>query len=106
MPYAPGAAPADAAATRRKSVNDHWFPMPHLSRRGDKRVEMGHRPQGAEALSSYHILTVILSVGQHGGRVRTYGRTYGRADRHTYGQTDVCMDRWMYVWTDGLNIHM
>jgi hypothetical protein len=30
---------------RLESVNGHQFPMPHFSRRGDERVEMGHRPQ-------------------------------------------------------------
>jgi hypothetical protein len=40
---------------RRKSVNGHRFPMPHLSRRGDKRVEMGHRPRkGRSPLISSH----------------------------------------------------
>jgi hypothetical protein len=30
---------------RCKSINGHQFPIPHLSRRSDKRVEMGHRPR-------------------------------------------------------------
>jgi hypothetical protein len=34
-----------ASLTRRKSINGHRFPMPHLSRRGNKRIEMGHRPR-------------------------------------------------------------
>jgi hypothetical protein len=31
--------------TRCKSINGHRFPKPHISRSGDKRVEMGHQPQ-------------------------------------------------------------
>jgi hypothetical protein len=35
---------------RRKSVNGHWFPMPHLIKRGDKRVEMGFIPSVGQNL--------------------------------------------------------
>jgi hypothetical protein len=56
--------------------------MPHLSRRGVKRFEMGHRPHGVEAFSSYHIWTFILPVGQHqGGYKYTYVRMDGRNER-------------------------
>jgi hypothetical protein len=72
---------------RHKSVNGHRFPMPHLSRTVDKRVEMGHCPKGAEALSSHHIWMLIPSVGQLWGGVRTYVCTEGLADVRTYGCT-------------------
>jgi hypothetical protein len=35
---------------RCKSINSHRFPKPHLSRRGDKRVEMRHWPQRGQSL--------------------------------------------------------
>jgi hypothetical protein len=57
--------------TRRESVNGIGFPMSHLSRRGDKRVEMGHRPPKGAKPS--HLITYGCSfrpsVGQNlGGR--------------------------------------
>jgi hypothetical protein len=44
--------PNKDGSNRRESVNGHRFPMPHLSGRGDERVEMGHRPQ-VEIVSLY-----------------------------------------------------
>jgi hypothetical protein len=92
--------------TRRESVNGHRFPMPHLSRRGDERVEMGHWPEGAEALSSHHIWTFIPSIGQYreGGYGRTDRRTDGRTDRWTDGQTDGQTDGRTDGRTDGPSI--
>jgi hypothetical protein len=67
--------------TRCESVHRHRFPMLHLSRRGDKRVEMGHRPKGCRGpLISLHI--DVHSVC----RATSEGGTDGR--------------------TDGMNVHM
>jgi hypothetical protein len=50
--------------TRRKSGNGHRFPMPHLSRRGDKRVEMGHRLRRGRSplISSYMDVQVLTAT--------------------------------------------
>jgi hypothetical protein len=75
--------------TRRKSIYGHRFPMPHFSRRCDKRVEMGHRPQrGQSPLISSHmdVHSVRPSVGQHRGRV--YVHIYGRTYIHTKTERD------------------
>jgi hypothetical protein len=113
--------------TRRKSVNGHRLPMSHLSRRGDKRVEMGHQPQrGRSPLISSHrdvhsVRTYVppphsdfplrIWVGGSGVcmyvctyvcmYVCTYVRTYRCMAVRTYGHTDVRMYVCTYVWTDG-----
>jgi hypothetical protein len=82
--------------TRRESVKGHRFPMPHLSRRGDKRVEMGHCLEGGEALSSYHVWMFIpparpsirrVTSERGRGRRGTYICTYIHTDGRTYGCT-------------------
>jgi hypothetical protein len=52
--------------TRCKSVNGHRFPMPHLSRRGDKRASV---PKGAKP-------SHLITYGCHSARpsIRTEGR--------------------------------
>jgi hypothetical protein len=76
---------------KRKSVNGHRFPMPQLSRRGDKKVEMIHWLQGGQGsfISPHmdvHSVHKATSGGEGGG-VRTDIRMYGCTDRrneHTY----------------------
>jgi hypothetical protein len=61
--------------TRRESINGHRFPMPHLSRRGDKRVEMGHRPRRERRpLISSHmeVYSVRREKSGRGGYIRAY----------------------------------
>jgi hypothetical protein len=66
---------------RCKSINGHRFPIPHLSRRSDKRVEMGHRPRRRRS-------PLILSHLD----VHTIRRGEGV-------QIDICTNGWTYVWT-------
>jgi hypothetical protein len=67
--------------------------MPHLSRRGDKRVEMGHRPQGGQ------IPLISSHMDVHSARRATSGGvTDVRTDGHTDGRT--------YRRTVGINVHM
>jgi hypothetical protein len=83
------------------------FPMPHFSRRGDERLEMGHWPQGGQGpLISSHTDVYSIHRGTSrggGGRgggvgyVHMYIRTHVWTDRHmTYICMYIC---YMYVHT-------
>jgi hypothetical protein len=62
--------------------------MPYLSRRGDKRVEMGHRPRGGRSpvissLMDVHSTRRATSGGGGGERVHMDGRMDGQTDGRT-----------------------
>jgi hypothetical protein len=54
----------ERSRTRRKSFNGYRFAMPHLSRRGDKRIK--------------ELTVAHLSIGQHGWGtdVQTFGMNF------------------------------
>jgi hypothetical protein len=70
-----------------RSVNGHRYPMPHLSRRGDKRVEMGHRPRRGQSplISSHMIVYSVCPLNKIWvGGVRMYVRMYVHMYVHMY----------------------